>query len=125
MKKPTIIKNTIDKEYFFEEGCYIWELSNSENDTEISIARARLTPNTETKPNYLQGIIERYIILDGQGDVFISDQTAQAVSSGDIVLIPQNCTQWIRNTGNNDLIFLVMCTPRFQVSHYCESDNNS
>lgn len=127
---PQIIRADESKEYFFEEGCYILELSNSPDDPTLSIARARLTPNTETQLHQLAHTIERYIILEGQGEVNLgntSSSTQQSsidtypVSVGDVVLIPADCPQSIRNSGTGDLIFLVVCTPRFLPDNYRNS----
>ena len=35
------------------------------------------------------------------------------VSPGDVVLIPPDCRQRITNAGEQDLVFLCVCTPRF------------
>lgn len=125
LPSPTIIHNEESSEYFFEEGCYILELSNSDKDSNLSIARARLAPNTQTKLHKLNQTIERYIILQGQGEVMLgnSDTThlVQNIKPNDVVIVPESYPQAIRNTGDSDLIFLVICTPRFKVENYSES----
>ncbi len=114
-----IITNNIKDEYFFEEGCFIWELSNSTIDNTLSIARARLTSGTETKLHRLAKTIERYIILEGCGEVILGEEKIiNKVSAGDVVIIPENHPQAIRNIGEDDLLFLVICTPRFIVENY-------
>lgn len=118
MQSPLIIHNDESSEYFFEEGCYILEVSNSEKDAELSVARARLTPNTETRLHRLNKTIERYIIISGDGEVTVGEQKNVSVSANDVVIIPENCPQMIRNSGDNDLIFLVVCTPRFLPENY-------
>jgi mannose-6-phosphate isomerase-like protein (cupin superfamily) len=117
---PRIINNTESDEYYFEEGCFIWELSNSNNDEALSIARARVLPNTATKLHTLAHTIERYIILEGKGDVTLGETTPVSVSAGDVIIIPENCPQAICNTGNQDLVFMVLCTPRFVIENYQE-----
>ena len=42
MKKPHIIHNKTDSEYYFEERCFITELWNSPGDKEVSVAQARV-----------------------------------------------------------------------------------
>jgi len=119
---PRIIKSKTSDEYYFKEGCYILELSNSNVDPKLSIARVRVLPNTQTKLHMLSRTIERYIILEGQGDVILGDsKTQQSVTPNDVVIIPENCPQAIKNTGDNDLIFLALCTPRFQTINYSEA----
>ncbi len=113
-----IIHSQEADEYFFQEGCYIWELSNSTNDKALSIARARVLPKTETKLHQLSQTIERYIILQGYGEILLGNQPPQHVNEGDVVIIPADCPQAIRNLGDNDLIFMVLCTPRFEIENY-------
>ena len=124
MTSPIIIHNEESSEYFFEEGCYILECSNSDSDPSLSIARARLEPNTQTKLHKLDKTIERYIILQGQGEVTLGDSTmnclVQNIKANDVVIIPKNYPQSIKNTGNQDLIFLVICTPRFNADNYSD-----
>ncbi len=105
-------------EFFTSEQCYIMELLNSSDDPAVSIARARLLPGVTTRWHRVIDTIERYVIQQGSGLVEVADLPAQAVAAGDVVVIPASCRQRIKNTGQNDLIFLAICTPRFQQSAY-------
>ena len=100
-------------EFFTPEGCYILELSNSAEDPTASIARARVAPGATTRWHRVRDTVERYIILEGKGRVEVGSLPLQEVNPGDVVLIPPNCRQRITNTGQQDLIFLCLCTPRF------------
>lgn len=100
-------------EYYSTERCYILELSNTPDDAEASIARARVVPGVTTRWHRLLGTTERYVIIEGSGRVEIGDLGPQDVSAGDVVIIPPLCPQRITNTGQNDLVFLAVCTPRF------------
>jgi len=114
-----MIKNNHDtQEYFFEEGCYITELWNENSDEQVSVAQARLPAGEKTGSHALKNTIERYLILAGEGVVYIGDNTPQSVSSGDVVFIPASTSQSIENTGDNDLLFLAICTPRFIEANY-------
>jgi mannose-6-phosphate isomerase-like protein (cupin superfamily) len=95
------------------EGCHIIEVSNSPDDPGLSIARARVEPGVTTRWHRLGSTAERYVILEGSGRVEIGEQPARDVHPGDVVLIPPMCRQRITNTGNADLVFLAICTPRF------------
>lgn len=107
------------EEYFFEsEGCYITELSNSEADPGLSIARARVRPGVTTSWHRLAGTTERYCILSGVGMVEIGDAEKKEVAPGDVVLIPPLRRQRITNIGSQDLIFLAICSPRFEECNY-------
>ncbi len=113
-----ILKTPESEEYFFEEGCFILELSNSEQDPQLSIARARVKTGISTHLHRLANLVERYVILSGVGVVEIAGLPAQQVGAGNVVIIPPLCSQKITNTGMEDLIFLALCTPRFQTQFY-------
>jgi len=108
------------QEYFFAEGCFITELSNSADDPEVSIARARLEPGKTTRWHRLRDTSERYVILQGTGLVEVADMPAQTVAQGDVVIIPPQARQRIANTGTGDLVFLAICSPRFTAETYVD-----
>ena len=116
--KPKFILEDPRREFFTEELCHITELSNSNDDPDLSIARARIEPGVTTQWHRLRATKERYVILSGSGEVEIGDLPPQKVQSGDVVLIPKMCRQRIKNTGSEDLIFLALCTPRFEPECY-------
>jgi mannose-6-phosphate isomerase-like protein (cupin superfamily) len=113
-----ILKTPESAEYYFEEGCFILELSNLEHDPQLSIARARVLAGMSTRLHRLSNLVERYVILSGVGRVEVGDLVPQTVSAGSVVIIPQYCPQKITNTGEDDLVFLALCTPRFQTQFY-------
>ena len=117
MKAQILKVNEVD-EYYFDEGCYILELSNSATDPELSIARARVKPGVTTQMHCLTGVIERYVILSGLGAVELVEQDPEPVTAGDVVIIPPSCPQRISNVGTEDLVFLAICSPRFTTSIY-------
>lgn len=106
-------------EYYFQEGCFILELSNSESDPEVSIARARVPVAGATRRHKLTTTAERYVILEGEAEVEIGE-TLERVGPGDVTIIPPGCPQSIRNLGDTDLIFLAICTPRFEPGCYVD-----
>jgi len=106
-------------EYLFEpEGCYITELSNSEVDPDCSIAQARVEPGITTSWHRLRKTTERYCILSGVGVVELGEAERKKVGAGDVVLISPMQQQRITNTGTEDLVFLAICTPRFETHNY-------
>ena len=112
----------LSAEFYTAENCYILELSNTPNDPNASIARARVAPGVITRWHRLVGTTERYVILEGRGRVEVGSLPPQDVSVGDVVLIPPSCPQRITNLGQGDLIFLAICTPRFLPEVYEDID---
>jgi len=50
--------------------------------------------------------------------VEVGDGVRQRVAANDVVAIPANVAQRITNTGAEDLVFLCLCSPRFQPECY-------
>ena len=123
--KEAIISQDLSKEFYTREKCYITELSNTPEDPDASIARARVKPGITTRWHRLIGTAERYYIVSGSGRVEIGKLPPQEVGAGDIMLIPAMCRQRITNTGADDLIFLAICTPRFSDEVYEDIEERS
>lgn len=109
-----------DSEFYLQEGCHIVELHNTGTDAGCSIARARVEPGMTTELHCLRDIVERYVIVSGKGEVEIGGQLPVAVGAMDVVIIPAAVSQRIRNTGDSDLVFLCVCTPRFDPEKYLQ-----
>jgi mannose-6-phosphate isomerase-like protein (cupin superfamily) len=105
-------------EYYFEEGCFITELSNTPRDPDLSIARARVPVGVTTRWHRVKNTAERYVILDGRGRAEVGQQPPRKVIPGDVVVIPASERQRIANIGDKDLVFLAICTPRFERAAY-------
>ncbi len=121
--QAVILNYRQEAEYYFDEGCFINELSNSAADPQVSVAQARVAPGETTRWHALDGITERYVILAGSGLVEIGDDITETVSGGDVVIIPPGVRQRIANTAEGDLIFLAICSPRFTASAYRDLDD--
>ncbi|MFV8819993.1 cupin domain-containing protein [Haliea sp. E17] len=116
--QPAILKQNLGTEFYTDELCYITELSNSAGDPAVSIARARVEPGVTTRWHRLDETAERYVMLSGEGLVEVADLPPTKVLPGDVVLIPPFARQRITNTGKEQLIFLAICSPRFQPEVY-------
>ncbi|MCB1842262.1 MAG: cupin domain-containing protein [Halioglobus sp.] len=123
MEKPAVLRYAPDSEYFFAEGCYITELANGPGDADVSVARARLEAGNTTRWHRLRGISERYVIIAGSGVVEVEGLAASAVEPNDMVLIPPGAGQRICNTGDGDLVFLAICSPRFEAQAYVDAED--
>jgi mannose-6-phosphate isomerase-like protein (cupin superfamily) len=119
-----VTRMDLDTEFYTTEKCYIIELSNTPDDPDVSIARARLAPGITTRWHRLVGSAERYVILEGSGRVEVGGLSPQEVGVGDVVLIPPSCRQRMTNLGPGDLIFLAVCTPRFRPEAYEDIDSD-
>ena len=122
--QPIIKKQDLSNEFYTDEQCYIVELSNSTDDPDLSIARARVAPGVTTRWHRLSNISERYYILQGMARVEIGGLAAQELNPGDIAIIPPLCHQRITNVGSDDLIFLALCTPPFSTDSYQDIEEN-
>lgn len=123
--KAAIKPLDLSMEYLTDEGCYITELSNTGDDPQVSIARARVSPGVTTRWHRLSDTAERYVILEGTGRVEVGGLAPAQVHAGDVVLIPPLCHQRINNTGTDDLVFLAICTPRFSNAVYEDIEQDS
>lgn len=112
-----IFKTTDTSEYFLDEGCFIREIMNTAAIPNISIAQARVEVGKTTELHTLTAD-EMYYILAGEGAVEIAGQPQQIVQVGDVAYIKAAATQRITNTGDQDLVFLCICAPRFTPEKY-------
>ena len=117
MDHPRVLKGARKDEIHTPERCFITELWNDDADWEVSIAEARVEPGVVTQRHRLD-VDERYLIIQGVGRVEIEGLSPQQVVAGDVVAIPARSAQRIENTGTNDLLFLCICTPRFEPAGY-------
>jgi mannose-6-phosphate isomerase-like protein (cupin superfamily) len=117
---PTVLKSASpspdSQGVWTEERCFILETWNHPSDPGVSLARARVPPGVTTAKHRL-AVDERYLVEKGRGRVEV-DGIETEVRPGDVVLVPRDTTQRIRNSGDEDLVFLCLCTPRFEPRHY-------
>ena len=116
--RAAILSADESAEYFTDEQCHILELSNSEADEDASVARARVESGVTTRKHRVAGTTERYVIQAGVGRVMVEGLPDSDVQPGDVVVIPPGAVQSVRNTGDDDLVFLCICTPRFKWENY-------
>lgn len=104
-------------EFFTEERCHILECINAP-DMPFSLAQARVEPGVVTALHALRGVDEVYYILSGRGEMEVGEDLSEAVGPGAVVCIPAGVSQRIQNIGSEDLLFLCVCGPRFEVDCY-------
>lgn len=77
-----------------------------------SLCHAVVRSGQSTKPHRLR-TSEVYYILEGEGVIFIDDESA-AVRPGMLVYIPPLSTQHIKSTGTSDLTFICIVDPAWR-----------
>lgn len=113
MSLARIVDNTAATEFYIGERCHIIEWWNSPEDAQASMARVRVEPGVATRLHRLRGVSERYLILHGRGRMQVGELAPTQVGPGDVAVIPAGVAQRIVNLGDEDLVFLAVCTPRF------------
>jgi len=89
------------------------ELVHPKNDPislPYSLARAMLEPGCASLPHTLQESAELYIFTQGTGVVGCAGQEI-AVAEGSVFLVPAGSEQYVRNTGQESLVFYCVVSP--------------
>ncbi len=111
----TYKKTAISKEMAFLAGdkTFIQELLHPKNDQidlPYSIAHGTLGIDQSSLPHILEESEELYIFLNGNGILHINEEKI-VVKSGDLVLVPADAKQHLKNTGNQILEFFCIVSP--------------
>jgi len=114
----TLIKHKNAVEFDTRERCSIIEILNDQQSPHLSVARCKVNPGVTTELHSLSGTKEVYLIEEGRG--MMDDGTCKpfTVKPGDSITIPPDYPQRIKNIGKVDLVFKVVCTPRFMPACY-------
>ena len=118
--KSRIFRPDPSGEFYTDERCYLLELFNEEAYRRFSIARARVEPGVTTALHALEGTDEIYYLLAGKGRMEVDGRLKKEVQPGDLVIIPAGISQRITNVGEQDLLFLCICGPRFEPAAYLD-----
>lgn len=103
------------EEFVAGDGSLLRELlhpDKMEAEIRYSLAHARVAPGEATRPHRLASS-EVYYVIGGCGRMFIGNES-QVVGAGCAVYIPPNATQFIENTGDDDLVFLCIVDPAWR-----------
>ena len=76
--------------------------------------RQELRRGNERRWDSLENTTERYVILSGCGAVEVGTAEPCDITTGAVVIISASICKHIKNTGENGLLFLAICSPRFQ-----------
>lgn len=102
------------KAYITKDGSEIRELMHPNTDAvrNQSLAEAIVLPGQSTQLHLHHISEEVYHITRGQGLMTLAGDTV-AVGLGDTLLIPPGTAHTIRNTGNEPLHILCICSPAY------------
>ena len=112
----TIRKLKYCEEIIAGDGSRLRELFHPDREytftSRFSLAHATVPVGEKTLKHRLKSD-EVYYILSGRGELHIDHEIIE-VETGDAIDIPPGSTQWIRNTGGDDLVFLCVVDPAWQ-----------
>jgi mannose-6-phosphate isomerase-like protein (cupin superfamily) len=99
-----------------QDGAVIREVAAPSNSAlqRLSVAEIVVKAGKQTSAHHHQHIEEVYCILEGTG-VMCMEGHERPVGPGDTVIIPPGTTHELRNTGAQDLLLVVVCSPPFSV----------
>jgi mannose-6-phosphate isomerase-like protein (cupin superfamily) len=115
--KDSLIRHGNGQEFPTRERVYISERLNDPAVPGVSLADARVEAGVTTELHSLD-VRECYVIRSGSGLMEVGGRESFAVGPGDCVVIAAGESQRITNTGQEDLLFECLCTPRFRPDGY-------
>ena len=77
-----------------------------------SLAHAIISPGSRSLSHKLRGS-EVYYVLRGRGRIHIDGETGE-VRAGQVVYVPPGATQFVENTGDEELAFLCIVAPAWR-----------
>ncbi|MBD2256484.1 cupin domain-containing protein [Pseudanabaena sp. FACHB-2040] len=111
-----LIRKLLDcPEFIAGDGTQLRELLHPDKQSlqlRYSLAHAIVPVGQVSTPHALK-TSEVYYILQGQGEMHIDDET-QTVEPGDAIYIPPDARQFIRNTGQEPLVFICLVDPAWR-----------
>ncbi|NHJ04686.1 MAG: cupin domain-containing protein [Candidatus Heimdallarchaeota archaeon] len=87
------------------------EIIELEKNNDYSLAYGELKPGEKNRKHKMQ-MREIYYFLEGEGIIEIEGEQ-EKISAGKFVIIPKNAVQWLRNTGEKSLRFLMIVNPPY------------
>jgi mannose-6-phosphate isomerase-like protein (cupin superfamily) len=81
-------------------------------DIRYSLTVAWIASGQKSQPHRLK-TAEVYYLIRGGGVMHVGDETAE-VSAGDAVYIPPGATQWLENSGRDEIEFACIVDPAWR-----------
>lgn len=110
---PVIRHNEVEP-FADEDGALIREVAAPSNSAlqRLSVAEIVVKAGQQTSAHHHQRIEEVYYILEGTGVMFLEGRS-QPVGPGDTIIILPGATHELLNTGAEDMLMVVVCSPPF------------
>ncbi len=99
-------------EFLAGDHTHLKEVLHPSNDSlalNFSLAHAYLKVGEQSLPHRLKHS-ETYYILAGNGEIHL-DGKMQTIEKGDIIYVPENVEQYVKNKGKINLTFLCIVSP--------------
>jgi mannose-6-phosphate isomerase-like protein (cupin superfamily) len=88
-----------------------------------SVAHVVVPPGRFARRHYHPNAEESYHVVQGTGWVELGDEV-RSLSAGESLLIPAGVPHKIANGSNEDLVFIVVCVPAWDVSNSVWLEND-
>jgi mannose-6-phosphate isomerase-like protein (cupin superfamily) len=88
-----------------------------------SVAHVVMPPGRFARRHYHPAAEESYHVLQGTGWVELGDDV-RSLSAGESLLIPEGVPHKIANGSDEDLVFIVVCVPAWDVSNSVWLEND-
>ncbi|MFA6511837.1 MAG: cupin domain-containing protein [Patescibacteria group bacterium] len=92
--------------------CEFFNANTEKLPLRYSLAHAIVKPGNRSTRHRMK-TSEVYYILSGTGRIHIDNEVA-VVHEGQAVIVPPRATQWVENTGTDDLEFLCIVDPAWK-----------
>ena len=80
----------------------------------LSLAEVTIMPDGQSREHYHHDIEEAYYLLKGQAQMTL-DEEMRTVGPGDTIVIAPGARHRIVNTGDTDLVMIVVCAPAWRL----------
>jgi mannose-6-phosphate isomerase-like protein (cupin superfamily) len=80
-----------------------------------SLAHGTIPKGKKTLLHSLRSSSEAYYILVGTARIWVNEDAVE-VGPGALVYVPSDAVQYVENTGDSDLQYLVICEPAWVIS---------
>jgi mannose-6-phosphate isomerase-like protein (cupin superfamily) len=84
------------------------------NAQRLSLAEVTIMPDGQSREHYHHELEEAYYLLTGQAHMTV-DEEIRTVGPGDTIVIPPGARHRIVNTGDTDLVMIVVCAPAWHL----------